>query len=175
MNNTATAIFDSRAEAERAVSDLRSAGIKDDAISIVANRDHLDTDTIDGQHVDAAEETKDVVGKTAAGAGIGALLGVAALAIPGVGPLVAAGSIAQIAAGGAATTGTIIGAAAGGIAGVLTDHGVDKNDVGYYEEHIGKGGIFVSVDRNLAGTNGALAEDILYKHGGHTPARQRVT
>ena len=38
----------------------------------------------------------------AAGAGIGALLGVAALAIPGVGPLAAAGAIAESAIGGAA-------------------------------------------------------------------------
>jgi len=177
MSKVASAIFDTRAEAERAVAELRSAGIGDDAISIIANRDHVEGDsTINGHRVDNSESAaKDVAGKTAAGAGAGALLGVAALAIPGVGPLVAAGSIAELAIGGAATTGTVVGAAAGGLAGVLTDHGVEKEDVGYYEEHINKGGIFVSVERDRAGAQAGQAQDILYKHGGHSASRQRST
>ncbi|MGB7418307.1 MAG: hypothetical protein WA918_03940 [Erythrobacter sp.] len=176
MSNHATAIFDTRAEAERAIADLRQSGISDDAISIVANRDQLDQGDVDGHHVeDSGDAAKDVAGKTALGAGVGALLGVAALAIPGVGPLVAAGSIAQIAIGGAATTGTVVGAAAGGIAGVLTDHGVEKDHVGYYEDHIEKGGILISVDRDHAGAHGERAEEILYRHGGHSPTRQRVS
>ncbi|MGB3711707.1 MAG: hypothetical protein WA985_08465, partial [Erythrobacter sp.] len=94
-------------------------------------------------------------------------------AIPGVGPLVAAGSIAELAIGGAATTGTAVGAAAGGLAAVLTDHGVHEDDVGYYEERINKGGIFVSVDRSGAGAQADQAQEILYKHGGHSATRRR--
>ncbi|MBC7987817.1 MAG: hypothetical protein H7X93_14290, partial [Sphingomonadaceae bacterium] len=80
--NLVSAVFDSRSEAERAVSELRSAGVNDSAISIIAQRDGENTET-DG----AGEAVTDVVGKTALGAGVGTLLGIAALAIPGVGPL----------------------------------------------------------------------------------------
>ena len=88
-------------------------GSSNDAISMVA-RDDGETTTTDGAGEEAA---KDIVGQAALGGGIGALLGVAALAIPGVGPFVAAGSIASAAVGGAALTGTAIGAAAGGSGG----------------------------------------------------------
>ena len=177
-NYAATAVFDSRAEAERAINDLRQAGITDDSISVMANRDHLDGDGDVAGHDtgDAADAATDVVGKAAAGAGVGALLGVAALAIPGVGPLIATGAIAQAAVGGAALTGTAVGAAAGGIAGLLTDHGVHEDDARYYDDRINNhGGILVAVDHDTAGTAGASAEDILYRHGGHSARRARTT
>ena len=176
-NYAATAVFDNRAEAERAINDLRQAGISDDAISVIANSDHVDGDsTIAGQ--DTADNTgsavADVAGKAAAGAGVGALLGVAALAIPGVGPLIATGAIAQAAIGGAAVTGTAVGAAAGGLAGLLTDHGVHEDDAKYYDDRVNNhGGILVAVDHDTAGTAGASAEDILYRSGGHSSRRAR--
>ena len=109
--NLVSAVFDNAAEAERAVSQLRSAGVSDSAISIIAQQDGKNT-TTDGS---GAEAATDVIGKTALGAGAGTLLGIAALAIPGVGPLVAAGAIASAAIPGAALTGAAIGAAAGGL------------------------------------------------------------
>ena len=109
--NLVSAVFDNRAEAERAVSQLRSAGVNDSAISLIAQQDGKNTET-DGS---GAEAATDVIGKTALGAGAGTLLGIAALAIPGVGPLVAAGAIASAAIPGAALTGAAIGAAAGGL------------------------------------------------------------
>lgn len=117
--NVQSAIFDRYVEAENAVKNLRAAGVEADHISIIAREDG-DIKAVDGDG-DKVETNaaKDVVGKAAAGAGVGALLGVAAMAIPGVGPFVAAGAIAQAAAGGAAITGTAVGAAAGGIAGAL--------------------------------------------------------
>ena len=176
-NYAATALFDSREEAERAINDLRQAGISDDSISVIANRDHLDGDEqVAGHDTDAAAAATDVAGKAAAGAGVGALLGVAALAIPGVGPLIATGAIAQAAIGGAAVTGTAIGAAAGGIAGLLTDHGVHEDDARYYDDRVNNhGGILVAVDHDTAGTAGTSAEDILYRHGGHSARRARAT
>lgn len=178
-NYAATAVFDSRAEAERAVADLRAAGISDNSISIIANRDHLDDDgTVAGHDTTdgAGSAVADVVGKAAAGAGVGALLGVAALAIPGVGPLIATGAIAQAAIGGAAVTGTAVGATAGTIAGLLTDHGVHEDDARYYEDRVNNhGGILVAVDHDTAGTAGTSAEDILYRHGGHSARRARTT
>lgn len=172
QSQTISAVFDSRAEAERAITDLRAAGIPDSAVSIVANRDHADV----GGHEteDAGETVKDVAGKTALGAGVGALLGIAALAIPGVGPLVAAGAIAEVAVGGAALTGTAVGAATGGVVGLLSDHGESDDDARYYAGHVDKGGIYVSVDSSSAGANANEAREILYRHGGHSAGRART-
>lgn len=168
--NLVSAVFDSQSEAERAVSDLRNAGVNDSAMSIVAQHDGKNT-TTDGA---GDEETKSFIGKVAAGAGVGTLLGIAALAIPGVGPLAAAGAIAAAAVPGAAVTGAAIGAATGGLAKVLTDHGVGDEDARYYEERVGGGGVFVSVNTTDAGITPDAATDILYRHGGHSSARART-
>ena len=165
----ASAVFDNRAEAERAVSELRSAGVRDSDISIVGQEDGKNTST-DG----AGEKTGDLVSKTALGAGAGALLGVAALAIPGVGPLVAAGAIAEAAVGGAALTGTAIGAAAGGFTSLLTKHGVSEEDARYYEGRVYDGGFFVSVD-DSATVDRETISDILYRAGGHSAGRARTS
>ena len=170
-DNIASAVFNDRSDVQRAVDELRSAGVSSDAISIIARTDG-ETTVTDGVGEDAAT---DVVGKAAAGAGIGALLGVAALAIPGVGPFVAAGAIAQAAVGGAAVTGTVIGAAAGGLTGALEDHGVDRADAGYYEGQLNNGGIFVSVDATSARHSASEISDILHRNGGHSSARARMS
>jgi len=165
----ASAVFDNRTEAERAVSELRSAGVSDSDISIVGQEDGKNTST-DG----AGEKTGDFVSKTALGAGAGALLGVAALAIPGVGPLVAAGAIAEVAVGGAALTGTAIGAAAGGLGSLLTKHGVSDEDAHYYEDRVNDGGVFVSVD-DSATLDRETVSEILYRAGGHNSGRARTS
>jgi uncharacterized membrane protein len=169
-DNLISAVFDNRTDAERAVSQLRQAGIADSQISIIAQDDGNKAVTTDG----AGEEVaKDVIGTAALGAGAGTLLGIAALAIPGVGPLVAAGAIASAAIPGAALTGAAIGAAAGGIAGLLKDHGVSDDDANYYEQSINDGGVFVSVDADGASLDRQSAEDILYNAGGHSSSRAR--
>jgi uncharacterized membrane protein len=165
----ASAVFDSRSEAERAVSELRSAGVSDSDISIVAQEEGKNRST-DG----AGEKTGDFVSKAALGAGAGALLGIAALAIPGVGPLVAAGAIAESAIGGAALTGTAVGAAAGGLASLLTKHGVSDEDARYYEDRINQGGVFVSVDDSTSADRSRISE-ILHRYGGHSSSRARMS
>lgn len=165
-----SAVFDSQSEAERAVSALRSAGVEDSAISLIAQHDGKNTET-DGSGEEAA---KDVIGKTALGAGVGTLLGIAALAIPGVGPLVAAGAIASAAVPGAALTGAAIGAAAGGLGGLLTNHGVSEDDARYYEERVNDGGVFVSVDTRAAEISADAASDLLYNAGGHSSSRTKI-
>ena len=168
-SNLVSAVFDSHAEAERAVAALRSAGVTDNAISVVAQHDGKTT-TTDGD----GNDTQEFVGKVAAGAGIGTLLGIAALAIPGVGPLVAAGAIATAAIPGAAVTGALLGGAAGGLEKVLTDHGVSHEDAAYYDNHVSNGGVFVSVDPSEADITSEAAADILHRSGGHSSARART-
>jgi hypothetical protein len=162
--NVISAVFDNRSAAERAIQELRSAGVSDNTISVIGkDEDSGKTTTTDG----AGEKTTDFISKTAAGAGVGALLGVAALAIPGVGPLVAAGAIAESAIGGAALTGTAVGATAGGLTSVLTKHGVSDEDAGYYEDRINEGHIFVSVRPDDGSVDRQRLQDILRNAGGH--------
>lgn len=169
-DNLVSAVFDTQAEAQRAVTDLRANGVEDGAISLIAQNEDGKNTTTDGS---GAEAATDVIGKTALGAGAGTLLGIAALAIPGVGPLVAAGAIAAAAVPGAAVTGAVVGAAAGGLAGLLTDHGVSSEDATYYEERVNNGGTFVSVDASQSGLSPQAARDILYSAGGHSSSRAK--
>lgn len=176
QGNIVSAVFDNYSEAERAISQLRSAGVTNDAISVIGRHEgEISETTGSGDRVDNdSDEPGSFIAKAAAGSGIGALLGVAALAIPGVGPLAAAGAIAQSAIGGAALTGTAIGAAAGGLSDLFTGHGVSKEDASYYSERVNNGGVFVSVDTSQAGVSRDTAEDILFGAGGHNSSRART-
>lgn len=169
-----SAVFDDRAEAERAVSELRSAGIQDSAISLVGRPDE-DRPSSDGDD-DGDGHSKGGIAASVAGGGVaGAILGVAALAIPGVGPLAAAGAIAASAVPAAAGIGAAVGATGGAIAKMLTDHDVDGRDAEYYEERIQSGGVFVSVDTGQTEGLGETAREILYRCGGHSASRPKAS
>jgi uncharacterized membrane protein len=169
-----SAVFDDRSEAEAAVRELRGAGVDSSRLSVIG-RDEDRTTVSDGSgdmvDDDAAGDT---AGGALAGAGIGAILGVAALAIPGVGPLAAAGAIASGAIPGAAAIGAGVGAAAGGLTGFLKDHGVDDDDAEYYEGRINDGGIFVSADVSEGGVSADAAREILMRNGGHNSSQPRM-
>jgi len=169
----ASAVFDSRDEAERALSELRSAGFREESVSIVGRSES-------GQVTDSSGDD-DGVNKSGAikgalgGAAAGTLLGVAALAIPGVGPLAAAGAIAAGAVPEAAAIGAGVGATAGGVSGLLSKHGVSDEDSRYYEDRISQGGIFVSVDAERSGGSIEEAREILFRNGGHNAGRARTS
>lgn len=170
--NVISAVFDSRQEAQRAVEELRSAGIGDSAISIVGRPDGHSADGGDDNADDG--HSKGGIAAAVAGGGVaGALLGVAALAIPGVGPLAAAGAIAASAVPTGAGIGAAVGATGGAITKMLTDHDVDGRDAEYYEERIQSGGVFVSVDTRQAGGQAELARDVLQRNGGHSASHPR--
>ena len=170
MNNVVSAVFDNREEARRAVAELRSAGIPEEAISLVGRPD--DENEI---HDEDGASKASVVGAVAGGGVAGALLGIAALAIPGVGPLVAAGAIATSALPTAAAIGAAAGATGGAISRMLSDHEVEGRDAEYYEEHISRGGIFVSVDTRLVEGTAESVQIILERCGGHSASNPRVT
>ena len=172
--NIISAVFDDRSGAEAAVNELRSAGIETDNLSIIG-RDEDQTSVRDGSgDVVESNATGDAVKGALGGAGIGALLGVAALAIPGVGPLVAAGAIASSAIPGAVAIGAGAGALAGGLTGLLKDHGVSDDDAVYYESRINDGGIFVSVDASSGNISVESAREILIRNGGHSASQPRM-
>ncbi|HZG07863.1 MAG TPA: hypothetical protein VEZ70_02675 [Allosphingosinicella sp.] len=173
-----SAVFDSHSEAETAVRELRQAGVRDSALSIIAKHDGGGGgggDYGDASTHEAKEKGEGLIKGALAGGGVGALLGIAALAIPGVGPLAAAGAIAAGAVPEAAAIGAGAGALAGGLSGMLKKHGVSDEDAGYYEERIHGGGVFVSVDTGEGGIGRERAEDILHRYGGHSSSRARTS
>jgi hypothetical protein len=163
MNSTATgtrvtAIFPNRNDAESAVNWLRSQGVPDSRISILARHEQ---DTARMAERTGAERVDDDPGSDiargagtglAAGAGVGAIFGLAAAAIPGVGPFITAGALANALGvmGGAAAAGAIVGGTSGAVAGALAKWGLDQADANYYGTEVERGGIFVAAD--LAGT-----------------------
>ena len=169
-----SAVFDDRSEAEAAVRELRSAGADTARLSVIG-RDEDRTTVSDGTgEVVDDDATGDTAGGALAGAGIGALLGVAALAIPGVGPLVAAGAIATSAIPGAAAIGAGAGALVGGLTGFLKDHGVSDDDAAYYEGRINDGGVFVSADVSEGDLDAGTVREILLRNGGHNASQPRM-
>ena len=172
-SNTLSAVFDNRDDAQRAVADLRSAGVSEGAISIVGRPDENSGDSAnDG---DTGHGMGSIAASVAGGGVVGAVLGVAALAIPGVGPLAAAGAIAASAIPTAAGVGAAVGATTGAIARMLSDHDVDGADAEYFEEHITRGGTFVSVSSGEAGLGAEAMTDILDRNGGHSATRPRLS
>jgi hypothetical protein len=168
----ATAVFDSQEEAQRAVAELRSAGIDDSSLSLIAQSGRTTTTTAgNGEVVD--EDDGSIVRGILGGGALGAGLGIAALAIPGVGPLVAAGAIASSAIPGAAAIGAAVGAAAGSLNEVLKSHGVNDEDSAYYGDRVKQGGVFVSVDSSQSNVDSQRAQQILYSCGGHSASSPR--
>lgn len=168
---TVSAVFDTQEEAQRAVVELRDAGIPDASLSIVAShRGRTTTTTGDGELGD--EDHTNLIRGILGGGALGAGLGVAALAIPGVGPLVAAGAIAASAVPGAMAIGAGAGAVAGTLNESLKSHGVSDEDAAYYGARIEDGGVFVSA-RAESDTDADAAESILLSCGGHDAARAR--
>ena len=167
----ASALFDTHEEAERAVSELRSIGLRDSDLSVIAH--HGGTTTArsgDGEITD--EHHRNVLRGILGGGALGAGIGVAALAIPGIGPLAAAGAIAASAVPEAIGIGAAIGAVGGSLNEVLTKHGVSEEDARYYGDRLKSGGVLVTVDDT--GRDGDQVRDVLYRNGGHNSSRSRT-
>jgi len=167
----ASALFDTHAEAERAVSELRTLGVADSDLSIIAHHDGTTTTRAgDGEVTD--EHHRSVIRGILGGGALGAGLGVAALAIPGVGPLAAAGAIAATAVPEAIGIGAALGAIGGTLNEVLTKHGVSKDDAEYYGAKLKTGGVLVTVAD--AGLDAQHVREVLYRNGGHNAAQART-
>jgi hypothetical protein len=139
-NTAAFGIYKSRAAAEAAVDQLRSAGFSNDDVSVLMSDNQGSKDFAAEKNTKAPEgaATGVGVGGTVGGT-LGLLAGIGALAIPGVGPLIAAGPIM------AALAGVGIGGAVGGIVGALVGMGIPEYEAKRYEGRVKDGGILLSV------------------------------
>ena len=142
MANKKTAVFgiyNSIAEAERAVDYLAASGFLYDDISVLLP-DIDSSEEFAHEKLKAPEGT--ATGVTAGGAiggTLGLLAGVGALAIPGVGPFIAAGPIM------AGLAGLGAGAAVGGLIGALVGMGITEYEAKRYEGRVKQGGVLLSV------------------------------
>ncbi len=137
MFKTVVGLFDSRDQAEKAVSALRGSGFHEE-ISILASDQGKTGDDAERHGRMAADDGSVTSGVTTGGV-LGGLAGLAmgagAIAIPGIGPVVAAGPIA----------GLLSGTATGGIAGGLIDWGIPAERGKFYEGKVREGKILASV------------------------------
>lgn len=170
QGGVASAMFDSQEEAQQAVTALRQMGASDSDLSLIAQSKGTMTTREGGGEITDEEHTNILRGILGGGA-LGAGLGIAALAIPGVGPLAAIGAIAATAVPEAMAIGAVAGAAAGTFNEALKKHGVSDEDASYYGGHLKDGGVLVTVHSN--NVDQSSAQDILYRHGGHSSSRAR--
>ncbi len=145
MTVTISRLYDSYADAKKAVSSLEAAGVPHSDISIVASNSEnwFSGDNKVDRDADGVDDRAEGAGKGAGiGAGIGGaaglLAGLGLLAIPGLGPVVAAGWLVSTAVGAAA------GAATGGVVGALTQAGISEEEAPLYAEGVRRGGTLVS-------------------------------
>jgi uncharacterized membrane protein len=143
--NTTIGVYETHADAEAAINELKSFGIDSDNISYVYTDSKGNvSDAQTGEKMGAG-----ATGGAATGAVIGALAGliVANGILPGIGTLFVAGPIATALGftGAAATTvaGAATGAAAGGLIGALANLGIDKEDAQLYENLVRRGDVLV--------------------------------
>lgn len=159
-------IFDDLPSAERAVLDLKAAGIPEGSISLLCRAGQLSKADND----DWKGHSRLSIAMATAGGGIaGALLGIGILVmVPGLGAVAAAGAIAGSALPSVASLSAIFGATGGAMARMLTDHDVDGREANYYERQIRRGRVFVSVDTRIARGQAEAARRVLMASGGKT-------
>lgn len=151
---TISGLFDTHADATKAVSALEEGGMSD--VSVVSPEKQGSTEG------------------TAAGAGIGAavggvgglLAGLGSFAIPGIGPVVGAGWLATT------LVGAMAGGAAGGILGSLTEAGIDEGEAHVYAEGIRRGATLVTA--RVTESEVEIAEAILSQHSPIDVAARRA-
>jgi uncharacterized protein (TIGR02271 family) len=133
--STCVGVFNSRAEALKAVDELKRAGFKDDQISLIGKNQEGEVKT-EGSHAGAGAATGVVVGAGTAGlVSLGMTFGV----IPVIGPILALGPIA------AALISAAGGAVAGGLVGGLIGFGIPEHEAKYYEGEVNAGRYLVTV------------------------------
>ncbi len=135
-----TAVFESRIEADEALSKLEALGVTNSQISVLA------TDDARSRHFAIQNTTKAEEGATVgatlgglAGAVGAALISAGAIAIPGMNLIVSGYLISAVAGLGA-------GAATGGILGALVGLGFPEHEAKLYEEELQSGNILVAVN-----------------------------
>jgi hypothetical protein len=159
-NTAAFGIYRTRADAERGVDALTSAGFSSQDISVLFPDKEGSHEFAHEKNTKAPEgTTTGVISGGAVGGTLGLLAGMGALAIPGLGPFIAAGPIMG------ALGGLGAGGAIGGIVGALVGMGIPEYEAKRYEGRLRDGGVLLSVHCDNSDEVGR-AKDVLERTGG---------
>jgi hypothetical protein len=152
-------VFDSEAAADRAVSDLLSAGFAKERISVVSARptpphaEHEGVETVApaGSHtaegIAVGGTIGSVLGGLAAAAGVVATGGMGLMI---VGPLLAASAV---------------GGVAGGFVGAMMTRGFEPEIANFYDQALTKGQYLVAVEEDVAGPSLEVADAVFENVG----------
>jgi uncharacterized membrane protein len=136
-------MFESRSEAEQAIEQLKSSGIRTDSIS-VAMKDMTSSSDLAGSTGVGDLSAEGTTAGMVSGAAVGTLVGLALvgsnIVLPGVGTFLVGGPLA------AALTGAGIGAASGGLIGALVGAGIPEEEAAHYSSGMERGNVVLAVD-----------------------------
>jgi len=166
--SVAVGVFQTHAEADRAVEQLRQAGFTNDQIGVAARNPDGSIKSTGTTASEAGHAGGGLVAGAVAGAGIGGLVGLGVLAgiVPVIGPAIAAGTLGVILSNAAG------GAAIAGLAGALVGWGMSEEDATYYEGEMKAGRYIVTVHANSRLDE---AWKILQQHGAYNRNIARTT
>ncbi|MEW6031494.1 MAG: general stress protein [Bacillota bacterium] len=167
VSKTVVGVFKSKGQAEKAVEELRAAGVDHREISVVTRderreraeggRGRREARDDEFEVADLDVQGQDVGEGVTWGGGLGGLAGIlagaGALAVPGIGPILAAGPLAAV----------LTGAVTGGIAGGLVDYGIPTERGRDLERKVKEGGILAVV--RAPEDRADRVADILRRHG----------
>jgi len=159
QRTTVVGVFEDRARADQAVSELRRAGFREDQIGVAMRHDEATTVAAGTEHDETHAGSGAVTG-VLAGLGLGALAGLGVLSgvIPIVGPAIAAGTLGVILSNAA------VGAGIAGLVGALVGAGVPEHEAHYYQGEFEAGRTIVTV---TADGRSDEATSILRKYGAY--------
>ena len=149
------ALFESQADAEEAIQDLKDAGFPKQSIGVVLRDPAYRHGSPHQAHVSqlpVEPAAAACVGGGILGGVVGLVAGVGALALPGMGPVIAGGMLTAWLAG------DDRGAAARGVLGTLIGLGIPDRTAPYFEDGVRQGSVLVVVE---SGSRGDAARDIL--------------
>jgi len=156
---TVVGLFRSQADAERAIRELKDAGLHESRLGVAMEDRDGQRELVTGKggvFGSTGEAWGGALSWGILGGIVGLLAGVGTLVIPGLGPVIAGGALASALADAA------IGAGTGGLVGALVGMGIPNNDARYFEQGFRKGGVLVSA---TAGSRRSEARGILLASG----------
>jgi len=154
QNYTVVGVFESEANADRAIRELHEKGFRDDQIGVA--RRHV-TAAVGEEIGGGTEAGPGAVTGAVTGLGLGALAGLGVLSgvVPVIGPAIAGGTLGVILSNAAA------GAGIAGLVGALVGAGVPEHEARYYQDEFAAGRTIVTVN---AMDKSKEAEEILRRN-----------
>jgi len=166
QRSTVVGVFEYRRHADQAVSELRTAGFRDDQIGVAMR--HSEGEAVAGSSDETSHAGTGAIAGALTGLGLGALAGLGVLSgvIPVIGPAIAGGTLGVLLSNAAA------GAGIAGLVGALAGAGIPEHEAKYYQGEFEAGRTIVTVN---ADGRGDEATAIMRRHGAYDMSTRGAT